>query len=662
MNAELEVALASPSGLTLADVSVLSGTELADMVRFVAWSLVVLATLVGWGLVGARVVSSIGGVELRSAGEILPLGVALYVAVAGLAVAFDAHGRLFVGFVVATGIAAAFFEAGRWLRRGGRLEAPRLVVGALLLGAVLLLALSTTAHFAWNLCDDDVAYLYLADRLVLEGDLLDPLNFRRLTSLAGLSTLQALFLVRLPESFLPFADVFLGSLLIVVGLWRTRAGRWSIWGIAAALLVLLYPLNLGAVNTSPILLPVGLTLAAFSISVRLRAEASTRRAELMLSGVVGLLVGAAATLRPQFALPLCMLAVAAVLWPRLDLGTATRLVGLGLGLAGALGGLAVASWRAVGTPMFPLFGGNVDQAWLEQGPQNEDSSISDVLGRVAETRAVWACGLAFVLGVRVVYLARDHSHDDRAWSRWSIRLLSVATVSAMLWLAVVVGIWGYLGDAENYARFWAPVSLAAVLLPFVLVNRSTGLNRWTGHVLGLAGLALVAYVLHVEPGDLWKRASEAVQGTGSGYVAELLAADRYSKERGSYDGVAERLPAGAKVLTAVDLPSLLLDRGLEIHTLDVAGSTSPRPHMPFFVGTQAKLSWLRRNGYEYVVAFDPARSACLYNRSHHREVVAEDGPEAAWARYFLDWLRFVDARSRTEARVVELGPLVVLEV
>src|SRR5207253_10991331 len=109
-------------------------------------------------------------------------------------------------------------------------------LGALLAGAVLLLARWETATFAWNGCDDDSGYLYLARRLVLQGDLLDPLNNRRLTSLGGMSALQALFLFRLPDSFLPIADILVGSLLILVALWRTRSGRWSGWGIGAALI------------------------------------------------------------------------------------------------------------------------------------------------------------------------------------------------------------------------------------------------------------------------------------------------------------------------------------------------------------------------------------------------------------------------------------------
>src|SRR5206468_8171797 len=107
-------------------------------------------------------------------------------------------------------------------------------------------------------------------------------------------------------------DLLVGSLLLLVGLWRTRSGSWSGWGIAAAFTVILFHASLGVDNTSPVLLPVGLTIAALQFAVRLRAEATAPRAELATACILGLLVGAAATLRPQYALPLGVLALAAV--------------------------------------------------------------------------------------------------------------------------------------------------------------------------------------------------------------------------------------------------------------------------------------------------------------------------------------------------------------
>ncbi len=128
---------------------------------------------------------------------------------------------------------------------------------------------------------------------------------------------------------------------------------------------------------------MGLTIAAFLFAVRLRAEAVAARGEVAIAGCLGLLVGAAATLRPQYALPLGLLALVAASWPPGGVGLVRRLSGLAVGAAAATGGWMVASWRAVGTPMFPIFGGNLDPTWPANGPAVAVPSLGALLGRVA---------------------------------------------------------------------------------------------------------------------------------------------------------------------------------------------------------------------------------------------------------------------------------------
>src|SRR5207302_2301949 len=103
--------------------------------------------------------------------------------------------------------------------------------------------------------------------------------------------------------------------------------------------------------------------------------------------------------------------------------------------------------------------------------------------------------------------------------------------------------------------------------------------------------------------------------TVSGRVSNVLATDRYAAQRGEYRRAAALVSPGSKVLAAVDVPSLLLSERFEVNTIDLAGSTSPTPHLPYFRGTPAKLGWLRAHGYGYVIAVDPNASARLYNRS-----------------------------------------------
>jgi hypothetical protein len=148
-------------------------------------------------------------------------------------------------------------------------------------------------------------------------------------------------------------------------------------------------------------------------------------------------------------------------------------------------------------------------------------------------------------------------------------------------------------------------------------------------------------------------------------VDGMLDGDRYAARRGDYEQAAALVPPGSKVLAAVDVPSLLLSDRSDVGTLDLAGSTSPPPHLPYFQGTGAKLAWLRAHGYRYVIAADPTASTCLYNRSlQEQDARGEHGqPYQAWAPYYLDWFQFLDdvssgpsATRRGSLIVVSVGP------
>ncbi len=636
----------------------------------VVWLALVLAAIGGWGVAGSWAFKWLAHVELRSLQDVLPLGLALLLAVAGVVVAFDVFSPTVVALIVAVGVACALVELARWALTGHgpvheRIES--LGLGTLLAGAVLLVARWQTASFVWNPFDDDVGYLYLARRLVLEGNLLDPLNNRRLTSLGGMSALQALFLFRLPDSYLPIADLLIGSLLVLVALWRTRSERWSVWGIAAAFTVIFFHGSLGAGNTSPVLIPVGLMLAAFLFAVRLRAEAVAPRAEVATAGVLGLLVGAAATLRPQYGVPLGLLALVAVTWPPLGSGFVRRLAGMAAGGAVATAGWMVASWRAVGTPMFPIFSGNLDPTWPANGPAVGVPSVTALGGRVFAVLASghwW--GLALVVALYITVSILREVDDNRTHIQWGVRMHVAATAIVVAWVAVLAYMWWALGSPTVYPRFWAPLFLACVLIPIALMNGGQIHRRAQSAASGLAAVAVVAIVTGVvaaTPREAANYVLSAATDTMSGRVSSQLEADRYATRRDEYAMAAARIPAGSRVLAAVDVPSLLLSGGFELDTIDLVGSTSPPPHLPYFQGTEAKLQWLRAHGYRYIIAVDPDASAGLYSRSAQEYDLKGEArqPYQAWAPYYFDWFQLVgDVSSRPGSAGV--GSLIVARV
>jgi hypothetical protein len=616
------------------------------------------------------VAKRIGGVELRSLGEVLALGVALFLAMAGFVVAVGAFNSGMVYIWTALGLASALVEVVRRMRLPDATKQPRFLlaasIGAVLVGAILLLALWSAAHFNWDHCDDDVAYLYLAKRLLLSGDLLDPLNNRRLTSLGGMSALQALFLVRLPDSFLPMTDLFLGPLLILFGLWRTRFSRWSVWGIATTFLAIIFPASLGSSNTSPILIPVGLGLAACSVALEVRVQGTTPRARVVLVSIVGLIVGSATTLRPQFGVPLGLVTFLMVVWPPVEVaGLLQRVIGLGVGLAAVLAGWAVASWRAVATPMFPLLPGNIDPTWPAYGPPASVPSLAAFLGQLAPPLINPPWAIALVLSIGVLTLAVSRSRTEEGYRRWSLRLQVIGAVASVAWVAILVRVFWVSGSPSVYTRFWAPVAMAVVLMPLVVSNRVRGEYAKVASLAGFATFLLVGVVLSATPVDGANVVLAVAHDTTDGQVTRDLYNDRYSTVRADYAQAAAIIPAGSKVLAAVDVPSLLIRPTYVLNTLDIPGSTSPSPHLPYFRGTQAKLTWLREHGYNYIVAVDPNVSACLYNASLQRaNSVGGYGPvPQAWSPYYFDWFDFLaNVSDPSVADSTRVGSLIVVKL
>lgn len=636
-----------------------------------AWPLLTLVGVIGWGMAGARLARRFAGLDLSPIGICLAVGLALYLAVSGLAVAFDSFSTTLVTAFVGIGIACALAAAAMYAKRSEVTSRRRFLlvagVGTALVGIVLAAALFRTANFQWNPSDDDVAYLYLVRRLTVVGNLLEPLNNRRLTSLGGASALQAMYLGRLPDVFLPFADAFLGSLLILMAMWRTRLGRWSVWGIVGAFAVILFPLSLGDnINTSPIYLPVGLTIVLFTVALKMRAEVTTSRGHLVCSVVLGALASSVVAVRPEFGPPVVLLALVAVAWPARTSHVVVRLGGLVVGSAAVLAPWAVASWRAVGTPLYPLLSGNADASWWPGGPSSTHGpSLLQLATRVGSVLASSQLGVAFLVSAAIAFAfyfwrrERDHGEEGA----WAMGLWCVVSVGAVLVLVVLADQGYRFGSPLLYARFWAPAIMASILIPLVAINARQTSERVPSRLWMAAVLGAVLVATGVPSVAAGQHVVSVVADTARGRVLSQLSVDRYVLERRDYAQAAALIPRGSKVLAAVDDPSLLLGIGLDVTTLDVIGSTSPSPHLPYFTGSAAKVAWLRANGYDYVIAADPTASKRLYNRAVWQGNLRTGDQFGGWAPYFLDWFDFIQDRSPgAPSLVAATSQLIVLKM
>src|SRR5207247_1280310 len=142
------------------------------------------------------------------------------------------------------------------------------------------------------------------------------------------------------------------------------------------------------------------------------------------------------------------------------------------------------------------------------------------------------------------------------------------------------------GSPYVYSRYWAPLLMAVVLTPFLLLNRINGARSRIATMAAAATFGLVVLAVTADPIRGGRTVFDVAHDTLSGQLTAALFADRYASVRADYVQAGALIPAGAKVLAAVDVPSLLITPASELNTLDTAGSTSPAPHLPYFRGTQ----------------------------------------------------------------------------
>jgi len=162
------------------------------------------------------------------------LGVALFLIAGGFLVALNLANLPFlfawhvVGLVLL--VARRLVSGKQSIKTGSRSVAS--VLAAAVLGLVLLLISLGFAigqpYFDSN--DDDPAYIYLAQRLIHTGGMIDPFNLRRMTGYGGSTLYQAMFLGTSGNSSLRGFELTFGILLLLLITCRTVKRRWLLAG------------------------------------------------------------------------------------------------------------------------------------------------------------------------------------------------------------------------------------------------------------------------------------------------------------------------------------------------------------------------------------------------------------------------------------------------
>ena len=148
-------------------------------------------------------------------------------------------------------------------------------------------------------------------------------------------------------------------------------------------------------------------------------------------------------------------------------------------------------------------------------------------------------------------------------------------------------------------------------------------------------------------------------------LIEVDGVSHLQSEQADYDAVRAALPSGANVFSATDLPHLLLDPRYSLETLDLVGFASRTPHLPYFAGDQAKLDWLRAQGFDRLVAMKPGTSWSLYQATEFGPSRTSSDLEwdQPWAPYRDDWSDFIERLPELAPdKVTEHGPLLVVDL
>lgn len=615
------------------------------MILFLLWQAFVVVGLLGWGFLVRRLLSTR---TPAGAAADLVAGITAFGAVAAtFMLVTDLRPFVWVGLLGVGCVATATRWSARFrARHDGEPAFDRRVAGAscLALGVTAVVAATNVFHRSWNTCDDGPAYLYLARRAWSEGNLADAFNNRRLTSAGLFSALQGVAMGPLGESALHAADEFIGAVLLLTLLWRRRDGAFSVPGAVLAILVVATHERLGASNASPVLVTMAMLLHCLDPRSWFSDDAAVGR-----SGAVQLGLGASALtmIRPQFGLVVAgaFVGYQAFRWFGARRDAVERVAWmLGVATAAAVPWSAL-QWRDSGTWLFPFGAGNLDPAFPFRGYVERVEPWA-YLGRAAQSIVGWigvAVVAAAVAGLWAVARRADPPSDDPESSPAAGVFRVVAVVGGVGFAMAFAFSMRRAGLPSDWPRFWTPVLAATVLaaaLPLLVGVPTTGrARRWR---LGLGAVFFVMIGATVSPFARVPAAAGRVIDTWSGSHPTRVDVGNYEKPGAAYERVSDRVPAGSTVLSAVDLPHLLLGPDRRLVTADIAAATSPEPHFPYDGSYRRKVEWLRSHGIDHVVV-QTSGGACLYKQPFWRRRAGDDNTYADWAPFVLEWTRFTDA-------------------
>ena len=657
----------------------------------------------GWGSAVVAVLRRAGWAEAADIVTTplqMAVGIALFLAFGGFLVAADAawFWALLAWHVAGVVLLAPLVPAGvrriRASRAADRLRGVALAVAG---AFVALVAIGLAIGFPqYNPLDDDGAYVYLAQRLLSTGGLIDPFNLRRITSYGGSELYQAMFLkVAGNSSLRGFELVFALGVVLVVAVRSTRR-RWVVAGTLVLGLGMATGLGIGPVtNLSPEFSVTALSLAVLVLLRHIPHQAADDRPYLYV--VVGILLAGVLALRFYFvvALVVAIVLAAVTIRGRRSVG---GIVGVALTTALCSVGWAIALWRSSGTPSFPVPAGDYNASWPSGGnptlhgiPAFYDR-FKIFFANIHVTRA-YPVGWIVVgtLLVSALYLA----YSER--KTMSMLVLLGAGLGALAQMGLITV--AFSGSAPaDVDRFVSPTVLACGLLlvdafwplrpPVAAAGAHAAaaapprypagsrrsrvgpvlVSPWTGLVVVVVTLLfLFGFVPLVSASSAHDETNAVSRFAKYGWRVldrSNPMRDRYAAYEHQYAVLNSYVPRGAHVLAAVNLPGLLDFSRFSFASLDLAGAVSPPPHLPYFEGSAAVVQYLREHGYHYIVSEQATSQLGLwYFRFYPRELHSPTYFYHEQAPYPIDWYSTVNSLEHSgHYRVRTVGTLSLIDI
>lgn len=577
---------------------------------------------------------------------------------------------LFVVPFLAAGLVLALVDVRGFASRRGSMPESMLILGAVGVVAIVAVALVESPYglrFPLNACDDWRAYLPYAHRLLDTYGLEEPWSVRRVQSLGGFDLLRALPVSVFGDDGIGVAEtvvacVFLAGLFVANGV-RTHWARLLSIGFILAIPFFWIPRT----NTTGVLIATPLLVAVYGATGELRSALRAGHLGVAVRWAVGagLVIAALMSVRPNLGvLGGTVFAVGTLL--ATGVRPAGRLRALGAGVASGLVAFApwsVAMWRTAGTPLYPLFSGNLVPAATRREAVHGIADLAEhTVDLMLAGPYVWV-----TIGVFVVVLIARRILPDAALVAWAAAATGGVTVAFALYTPSLA--------PGAFIRYVAPMAAGlAVFLLCDLLRGTDGLQMReparasrsivavVGVVAGvaLAGLAYSTIGNELVPFD--KSAQLLVDAANNDLVPTPERITEPPGLRADFRRALRGLDPD-RTIAAVDRPYLIDYRRADIKSLDAPGLMTPDgAAFPFFTGPRAKVARLRHYGYDTLVATDPVSDVCLTPVRLEEAARRRPADRRNYSR-FGDWDHDVQAIAQKAPDAVRrFGPLLVVDL